>query len=181
MMLGSTAERVARLAKCNVLIARKRVADTGAGAVVAVATDLTDKSDAALDFAAREAKRRSARLVAIHAVADANVLAYAELAAAFGATSIGPPPELDSEVHAAMSSLLAAKLAGSNVIGEVVLPHGEAARAVVGVVESMGAELVVIGRGRKSTLERIALGSVAEKIVRHAHCSVFVAREPEAG
>ena len=174
MLLGSVAEKVARSAPCHVLVARHLPPD--AQAVVVIATDLTEASDVAFDIAIREATQRSARLFAVHAIEDPHVAAYSELAAAFGATALGPPPEFEREVNGALASMLARKLAGSSVIGEAVVVNGNAATALVRLSEQVGASLLVVGTGKKSTLERLAIGSVAEKIVRHTHCSVLVAR-----
>lgn len=175
MLLGSVAERVARHAKCSVLIARESAAKD-AKEVIVLATDLTDASEPALEAALREATNRNARLFAVHAIEDPHVAAYSELAAAFGATALGPPPEFEREVNDALAAMIARKLAGSPIIAESVVASGAAAPAVVRVAEQVGATLLVVGTGRKSTLERLALGSVAEKIVRHAPCSVLVAR-----
>jgi nucleotide-binding universal stress UspA family protein len=177
MMLGSTAERVARAASRNVFVARKPL--PGEQPAIVLATDLSDASEAAFDAAVEEAKRRSARLVAVHVIADPHVAAYSELAAAFGATSLGPPPELEREVSDSLNQILARKLDGSNVIGEVVVANGEPARTIVGIAEGMGAELIAIGSGDRTRFERLALGSVAEKVVRHAHCSVLVTHTPK--
>lgn len=174
MLLGSVAEKVARSAPCHVLVARHPPSD--APPVVVVATDLSEASDVAFDLAIREATRRSARLFAVHAIEDPHVAAYSELAAAFGATALGPPPEFDREVNDALASMLARKLAGSSVIGEPLVVHGAAAAALVRLTEEVAASLLVVGTGKKSTLERLALGSVAEKVIRHTHCSVLVGR-----
>ncbi len=72
--------------------------------------------------------------------------------------------------------MLARKLAGSNVIGEPMVVNGAAATALVRLTEEVATSLLVVGTGKKSTLERLAIGSVAEKVIRHTHCSVLVAR-----
>ncbi len=177
MLLGSVAEKVARHAKCDVLVAR---APHSESPVVVVATDLTEASDAAFQAAIREATRRSARLFAVHSIEDPHVAAYSELAAAFGLSSLGPPPEFERDVREALGSMIAKRLAHSQVIAESVVASGPPASAIVRLAEQVHASLVVIGSGKKTTLERVALGSVAEKIVRHAPCSVLLARQLSA-
>lgn len=173
MLLGSVAEKVARHAKRDVLVAR---ASAAAAPVVILATDLTEASDAAFALAAREATRRSARLFVVHSIEDPHVAAYSELAAAFGLSSLGPPPELERDVREALTTVIAKKLADSSLIAESIVAAGPPAPAIVRLAEQMGASLIVVGSGKKSTLERVALGSVADKIVRHAPCSVLLAR-----
>jgi universal stress protein A len=51
-----------------------------------------------------------------------------------------------------------------------------AAATVVNLAEEMKAELIVVGTHGRTGLSRLALGSVAESVVLHAHCSVLVVR-----
>lgn len=48
--------------------------------------------------------------------------------------------------------------------------------AIVRRAEEASVDLVVVGSHGKTGLQRLALGSVSENVVRHAHCSVLVAR-----
>jgi nucleotide-binding universal stress UspA family protein len=52
------------------------------------------------------------------------------------------------------------------------LPHAGLVRAA----EAWGADLVVVGSHGSSANDRLLLGSVADKVVRYAHCPVLVAR-----
>lgn len=54
---------------------------------------------------------------------------------------------------------------------------GHAAREITGLASSENADLVALGARGMNALERFLLGSTSEKIVRHAPCSVLVARE----
>jgi nucleotide-binding universal stress UspA family protein len=54
-------------------------------------------------------------------------------------------------------------------------PAGEAAEQLVEVAESLGADLVVVGRRDRRPL-RALLGSVSSRVVRRAHCDVLVVR-----
>ncbi len=49
---------------------------------------------------------------------------------------------------------------------------------IVNEAEKQGADLIVIGSHGHSALERTLLGSVSDYVVRHAKCSVLVARDP---
>jgi nucleotide-binding universal stress UspA family protein len=46
--------------------------------------------------------------------------------------------------------------------------------------EELGAELIVLGSHGRTGLTRILLGSVAERVVRLAHCQVLVVKMPVA-
>lgn len=56
---------------------------------------------------------------------------------------------------------------------------GEAADEVVAMARKLGAEYVVVGSHGRTGIRRLLLGSVAERIVRTAACTVVVARQPE--
>ena len=42
--------------------------------------------------------------------------------------------------------------------------------------EKEGIDLLVIGEAQRSSLSRLLLGSTSRFVLRHAHCSVWVAR-----
>ncbi len=56
------------------------------------------------------------------------------------------------------------------------LAAGDPAHEITQMASSLGADLLVVGTAGKTGLTRLALGSVAEKVVRHAGCPVLVVR-----
>ena len=52
---------------------------------------------------------------------------------------------------------------------------GSAAKVVTGEAERLGADLIVVGNKRVAGVSRV-LGAVALDIVRHAPCSVYIAK-----
>ncbi len=56
------------------------------------------------------------------------------------------------------------------------LAAGEPWRQIVQTASTLGADLVVVGTEGRTGIARIALGSVAESVVRHAGCPVLVVR-----
>jgi nucleotide-binding universal stress UspA family protein len=55
---------------------------------------------------------------------------------------------------------------------------GSPARAILDEAERSGANLIVVGSHGRTGLSRALLGSVAERVVRHAHCPVLCVRSP---
>ena len=76
---------------------------------------------------------------------------------------------LEAEVHRIRS--LGATLAGEHLI------EGRVAPGIVGLAEELGAGLIVMGSRGLGGIRRALMGSVSEKVVRHAHCPVLVVRE----
>jgi nucleotide-binding universal stress UspA family protein len=56
------------------------------------------------------------------------------------------------------------------------LGAGEPWREIVQTAATLGADLVVVGTEGRTGIARMALGSVAESVVRHAGCPVLVVR-----
>lgn len=52
---------------------------------------------------------------------------------------------------------------------------GEPAKAIVAEAERIGVDLIVVGNKRVHGVSRV-LGAVAIEILRHAHCSVYIAK-----
>lgn len=162
-LLGGVAERVVRGAAVPVVVARP----SGPGRVVG-ATDFSDPALPAIAAAVAEARRRGTRPAIIHCFDHAVPV-------------VGPAPEvtevalqaLDREREAARARLdETAARAGA----EAILRDGPAAAAIVDSALTLPAELVVVGTHGRTGLRRLALGSVAEAVIRRAPCSVLVVR-----
>jgi nucleotide-binding universal stress UspA family protein len=55
-------------------------------------------------------------------------------------------------------------------------PAGAPAATIVRTAETDGSDLIVVGARGLGMLERVALGSVSESVLRHATCPVLVVR-----
>jgi len=60
---------------------------------------------------------------------------------------------------------------------ETVIRFGDPGHEIAAFAEETGADLVVIPSRGKSAIKRILLGSVAERVVRLAHCPVLVLKQ----
>jgi nucleotide-binding universal stress UspA family protein len=87
------------------------------------------------------------------------------------------PPREPEEVQALVAKTAdALRSAGIKVTTAVI--QGDPRIVIIDDAKAWGADLIVLGsRGRKG-LERFLLGSVAEAVLRHAHCSVEIVRLP---
>jgi nucleotide-binding universal stress UspA family protein len=174
ILLGSVAERVVRYAHGPVLLVR----NTAATGVVLAATDLSDPSLPAVSAGAAEARRRKARLVLLHVV-DQSLEVYAAAAGGLlGAIGALPPPALQDERRRALETTLTSALEREGVPGEALVVEGNPAVTISEKAKELRAELVVVGTHGRTGLSRIALGSVAERVVRAAPCTVLAIRLP---
>jgi nucleotide-binding universal stress UspA family protein len=72
----------------------------------------------------------------------------------------------------------AESLHGTGLNVETVVREGDPRPLIVQEAERWHADLILIGSHGRSGMRRFLMGSVAEYVVRHAPCSVEVARGP---
>jgi nucleotide-binding universal stress UspA family protein len=68
---------------------------------------------------------------------------------------------------------------GDQVLVRADVAVGEAAREIVRTAEKEQADLIVISTRGRTGWGRLVFGSVAEKVVRTAHCPTLTVRAPE--
>lgn len=191
LLMGSVAETVLRKADCPVLVLRSPArldAATEAGGEAAPPpirtilhpTDFSACSNAAFALACKLAENLKARLIVLHA---------APMATVFGGTFPGVPNDPRIYQHALETRLRQIQIPGpapgteptnaevgpeeSTLRVEHRLREGDAAAEIVQVADDMGADLIVIGTHGRTGLRRILTGSVAEAVLRTAHCPVL--------
>ncbi len=165
-LLGNAAEHVVRYAHCPVLVARP----SPAGKVLA-ATDFSDSALPAVEAGAAEARRRKADLTIIHAIDLLPVMGpfYGEF--------LGMPPmDLSKQMSTLWQTKLDECVHHFKAEGGGLLRNGPAAQAILSAASELPAQLLVVGTHGRTGLSRIALGSVAEAVVRAAPCSVLTIR-----
>jgi nucleotide-binding universal stress UspA family protein len=166
-ILGGSAEHVVRYAKCPVLVARR----SPAGKILA-ATDFSDPALPAIEAGAAEARRRKSDLAIIHAI---DLLPVA--GPFYGDFYSMPPMELSDQMRKIWQQRLDESVHQFKAKGGGLLPDGPAAPAILSAAAKLPAQLLVVGTHGRTGLSRlIALGSVAEAVVRAAPCSVLVVR-----
>lgn len=84
-------------------------------------------------------------------------------------------PELDRERDQAEQGIkdLTNELKPEQEVASVLVKYGSVAEAVVRVIEEKQADLLVIGTRGRGGLQKLALGSVAEELLRVAPCPVM--------
>jgi nucleotide-binding universal stress UspA family protein len=174
ILLGSVAERVVRSAPGPVLVARGApdAADGGFHRIL-VATDFSEASERGFDLAlALAAEGASVELVHFwHLPALSRAHAADEVDATLADIRAG------MEQHGAERG--AEALATRDTTRAQVrysLREGDARDGIVDLARIAACDLIVVGSHGRRGLRRLLLGSVAESTVRHAPCSVLVAR-----
>lgn len=172
VLLGSVAERTVKEAPCSVLTV-KEGGDAVTPKTIVVAVDFSEGGGQALAEAGDLAARAGSKLHLVHAL-DLRI----PLVTPYEVTV--PDAWFDSALENAGRKL--EKLAqglpqGVETTHEVRSepPH----EAICGAAEERGADLIVTGSRGLTGLKHVVLGSVAERTLRHAPCSVLTVRERE--
>ncbi len=168
LWLGSVAERVARDAACSVLVVRGDVSPAQPGSVV-LGDDLTPYSQPARKAAFMLASRSGAKLEVVHSL-DLGIPYLSSV-------EVAVPTELFSEVYEEASKRLVEEASGQpGVEIENCVVSERPAAALCERAETTNAGLIVVGTHSRKGVDHALLGSVAERVVRAAPCSVLVTR-----
>lgn len=159
-LLGSVAERVVREASCAVWVAR---GGQGLPARYQVCTDLS---------------AAAAKGIALAKEAIAAFGGHAELVHALQEPSrplaLETRRRIENERREELNTLYAATLGDTPRV--TLLSGASAVQAITAHAERTSPDVLVVATAGRTGLQRLLIGSVAERVVRFAPCSVLVAR-----
>ena len=144
---------------------------------ILVPTDLSAASVLAVDAAAILAKQFGATLELFY-VYDPALLSpfYAVPGAGVLADTTASIPEFERSVTVELERLRDAHLGGVTGVTLASAQHKAPAEAICERAKEIGADLVVISTHGRTGLAHMLIGSVAERVVRHAPCPVLTLR-----
>jgi nucleotide-binding universal stress UspA family protein len=144
---------------------------------ILVTTDFSEVGDHAINHAFRMAADHGAKVVLCHVVEVpmAPVPLYAQYY---------PPdmltPDLEKQIKEEAQRALLERVPSdgelSQVAHEALVIRGLPSEEIVQTAKEIGADLIVISTHGHAGLKHVLLGSVAERVVRHAACPVLVVR-----
>jgi nucleotide-binding universal stress UspA family protein len=171
--LGSVTRKVVGHAPCDVL-----VVPPGAEfslKTILVATDGSDFSRSAASQAIRLARSSGGRLIALGAVASAAVTAL-DIVEAELPRDLIEEEELKEATANVTAVVEKVKEAGIEVRGLVV--GAAPAEAIIDTAREQGADLIAMGSHGRTGINRLLMGSVAERVLTLASCPVLVVKSP---
>ena len=170
VLLGSVAENVVRHAACSVLTAHEQTEATPFRRILCP-VDFSESSRRAIDLTARIVEPETAQITLLHVL---------ELPVTYS----GEPSITDLVADLDKQSARLLEQWASELRTKVPVPVvtrsriGSAGRQTLAALDEVPPfDLVVVGSHGRTGIRRVLLGSVAEKLVRHASCPVLVARE----
>ena len=141
---------------------------------ILVPIDFSDHSAAALDLAIDLARTTGAKLHLLHC--------YPVDPGAISPYGIVLPEGFDRDVRDAAGKQLARwsdKAGAAKVPVEQHLSPMFPAEVIVQLADELGADLIVMGTRGLAGLRHVLLGSIAERVLRTAHCPVLTVKASE--
>ena len=87
------------------------------------------------------------------------------------------PAELRREARRLLDEEVRRVEEAGGTVEEAHLRQGRADEEIVGLAESLGIGMIVMGSRGHGRIRRALMGGVSESVVRHAHCPVTIVRE----
>lgn len=137
---------------------------------ILVPVDFSERSRAALNYAVTLARDFGGSLVVLHVLDPLLIpgrLEAARLRQLKSSARREAAERLQSLNH---------ELVQMGVRVQSFLRHGPVADIIVAFAVAKKADLIIIGSQGRTGLSRLLIGSVAERVVRHATCPVLVVR-----
>lgn len=140
---------------------------------ILVATDFSESSEEALDYAIGLASRLDAKVYLLNVI-GLPLLGVADVGIALS------PAMIDALVRGNQTELerLVERRAPAKI--QILLKTGDVRDVILATANEIGADLIVMGTHGRRGLGRALLGSIAEGVLRHAHVPVLTIHEPKS-
>lgn len=133
-------------------------------------TDFSESADAAFGFAVDAAVRRpGSTLYLLHVIPEPDAQFWRSYLTEVDDVNSAAKKAIDAKVDAAYRARLP-----DGVAMEVAFRIGPDATTILEFAETNQIDLIILGRHGHSGVGKALFGSVAEKVVRKAHCAVLV-------
>jgi len=167
--LGAVARNVAGHASCPVLAARPPARPP---AEIVLAADGSEHSGRAVEFLL-QLRPPAARVTVVSVVRPHRPLPLEGMP---GGEAMLEIDRLERAAAQSLASGVQARLAEGGIQAEARVRSGDPAQEVLAATAERGAELVVAGARGVSFIEGLLMGSVADRLLRRAPCSVLLVR-----
>jgi nucleotide-binding universal stress UspA family protein len=140
-----------------------------------VATDFSEASEVAMVYAFRLARTLQAMVDIVHVVPEDDVQLLTELNKHMQSQITAETlrevlyAEADKRLTAAIE-----QMQGTDRVQERLIVTGKPAETIVSWAASKHPQILILGTHRRHGLDHLLLGSVAERVLRQAPCSVLI-------
>jgi len=142
---------------------------------ILVPVDFSECALYALDYALAYAEQFHAKLILLHVVEPA---VYTENHMA-GTLALDQNNQVMLDAARERLADISRKRIGQRAANESLVRIGHPYSEIPDTAKAMGVDLIVLSTHGYTGLKHVLLGSVAERVVRHASCPVLTVRQPE--
>lgn len=139
---------------------------------ILVPVDFSEHAAVALAHAVELARAHDATIDLLHVIEEPT---FPSFYGAGQAVLYDEKPDLQARAHEAMDELMASFDPPRPTVAYHVAA-GRAGAAILDFADQHRVDLIVISTHGRTGVQRLMLGSVAQKVVGHAPCSVFVVK-----
>jgi nucleotide-binding universal stress UspA family protein len=142
---------------------------------ILVATDFSEASEAALAYGRELARTLGSTLHVLHVAA--NVMAEAVGIEGYTADYVALQGKVEDGARRQLNTIVTDEDRRALAAKAIMLTSSAPAQSIASYAADAGVDLIVVGMHGRGGLEHVGLGSVAERVVRVAPCSVLVVRQ----
>ncbi|MCC6877846.1 MAG: universal stress protein [Sandaracinaceae bacterium] len=146
---------------------------------ILVPTDFSHAAELAVEATARLATQLGAKVTLVH-VHDPDALRPPASLGYSHAQQESMQSEIERAAEKGLQDLRAGALKDVEDLEMVILHDPSPAHAICAYAKKIGADLIVIATHGRTGLKHLLIGSVAERVVRHAPCPVLSLRSTKA-
>jgi nucleotide-binding universal stress UspA family protein len=147
---------------------------------ILIALDYNPSAQTVAETGFALAKGMQAEITLLHVMADPSYYAAYEYSPIMGFNSnfISPetlPPDISDEIKKAAVEFLNRSKEHLDDAGiKTLVKEGEVAATIVQTATDLQADIIVLGSHSRRGLEKILMGSVAEKVLHHSSIPLFI-------
>lgn len=142
---------------------------------ILVATDGSKFSEAAIQRVASQVNSKGAEVLVLQAVEPLVFSTPPQMAPGYAPEMAEIREERLREAKASVADAAKVLQAGGFAVRTRVV-EADPRTAILDIAAELGADLIVVGSHGRRGLMKFLLGSVAESVAHHAHCSVLIVR-----
>lgn len=147
------------------------------------ATDMSESSRLALQYALSLAEKYGASITIVHVLRDLPGYVEAMSGANFDQKKLiaDSKAKLTQDVSAFCEEETCRLDSGAEMVDQVIVDHGEPGWRILDMADQIGADLIVMGQhGRSALTDMMLMGGTARKVVNNSKVPVLTVRLPAA-
>lgn len=141
-----------------------------------VATDFSEPARYGIEKAAEIARATGARVTVCHVLDPSPLAPYATRGSA--SAQLALEQDIERAIHEALTEVVRTFFADVPHTKTALILSTNAADGICQYAEKEGIDLIVLSTHGRTGLAHLLIGSVAERVVRHAPCPVLTVRAP---